>query len=70
MSDGKIRPPWDPATVEALNRWQANSWVHPFTCECGAVLEATSAGWVCLACDYRQDWAWAVMTTEGPPGLF
>lgn len=32
MSDDIIRAPWAPAQVEALNRWQANEWVHPYTC--------------------------------------
>jgi hypothetical protein len=76
--DGLIAAPWTHEQVEALNRWQANDWVHPYTCgnrgEPGhkeyaeahgqhdhGILVATPAGWVCPACDYTQDTAWAGM---------
>ena len=30
--DRHITPPWSPEQVAALNAWQHNPWVHPFTC--------------------------------------
>lgn len=67
MSDGKIYPPWDTATVDALNRWQQRGDVHPFTCNNGgAVLIASSDGWHCPLCAYRQGWAWALMAKASP----
>ena len=65
----KIIPPWDRDTVRGLNRWQANGYVHPFTCaQCRAVLIATKSGWACPVSDGhdRQGWAWAVMASGGP----
>jgi hypothetical protein len=70
----KIAPPWDPETVDALNAYQAEAPMHPFTCphrDAGhpvlvqdrdrGVLTATEKGWVCQDCDYRQGWAWPWM---------
>jgi hypothetical protein len=66
-----IRAPWTAEQVEALNRWQASDFVHPYTCGSGyrtnrsihpdgeGRLVATEHGWVCPNCDYRQEWAWA-----------
>lgn len=70
----RIVPPWSADQVAALNRWQHTDRVHPFTCPEHAapdhaghpVLRATTAGWVCDACDYRQDWAWQAMTEPVP----
>lgn len=65
-----IYPPWTPAQVDALNRWQRAGHVHPFTC--GMVhsgdrdLVATHAGWICPNCDYTQNWAHGMML-EVPP---
>lgn len=69
MSDGRIRPPWDQATVDGLNRWQARRDFHPFTCGNGdgGELVAQADGWHCPLCDYRQDWAWGFMATYSPP---
>lgn len=64
----QIKAPWTLEQVAALNRWQSNDHVHPFTCGSGnrkderhmdkeGVLLATASGWVCPYCDYRQDWA-------------
>ncbi len=70
---------WAPFTaeqVEALNAYQVDGWMHPFTCgPCrdtlgtitpdGALddrlLVATVDGWVCPTCDYTQNWAHAFM---------
>lgn len=73
MSDNQIRAPWTPEQVEALNRWQASDFVHPYTCgHCRDAdpdfplrdehrLTATQSGWVCPTCHYTQDWALAMM---------
>jgi len=69
----QIRAPFTEAQVEALNRWQKNPEVHPFTCGSGhrkdarhldgeGILVATKAGWICPFCDYRQNWAHDFMT--------
>ena len=74
-----VKAPWPPDQVEALNRFQACEWVHPFTCgqrdrathptitngDFG-VLIATENGWICPDCDYTQDWAHAHMLSAPP----
>lgn len=74
MTD-KIRPPWTPQQVSALNKFQRHGGMHPFTCPqpegpVGLTLHpasprllATPDGWACSipGCDYRQDWAHAFM---------
>jgi hypothetical protein len=65
----KIRAPWTPEQVAALNAFQQRGGMHPFTCghehpaHPDAVLEATPKGWRCfvLGCEYEQDWAHAFM---------
>lgn len=64
MSD-KIRAPWTPEQVAALNDYQRSGVMHPFTCghehpaHPNAILTAAPDGWRChvLGCDYEQDWA-------------
>lgn len=67
---GKIVAPWTPDQVDALNRWQATDWVHPFTCvgctPC-RVLHATARGWTCAFCGHEQAWAHDFMAKEPPP---
>jgi hypothetical protein len=68
----EIRPPWDAATVEALNAFQAAGRMHPFTCGNSSrhrTLVATENGWQCLDCEYTQNWAHEFMTdpTLGTP---
>ncbi|KAB2976015.1 hypothetical protein F8R89_30885 [Streptomyces sp. SS1-1] len=66
----KTRAPWTPEQVAALNRFQREGGMHPFTCGAehatgqSPVLVATNGGWVCPdpQCVYRQDWAHAFMT--------
>jgi len=56
----KITAPWTDEQVAALNRWQGNDAVHPFTCpnsHQGRELTATAKGWVCKGCGYKQNWA-------------
>lgn len=74
----RLTAPWTPEQVAALNAWQTNDRLHPFTCgndrmdaahvayqrENGGdfgQLFATTDGWICPVCDYRQDWAYAGM---------
>jgi hypothetical protein len=59
-----IRAPFTPAQVEALNRFQREGGMHPFTC--GAPhwpLVAETDGWHCpvRGCCYWQNWAHAFM---------
>lgn len=74
--DTKIRAPWTPEQVAALNAFQQHGGMHPFTCgnerhDVHYVLIARADGWHCSQppCDYRQDWAHAFMaeprTTSG-----
>lgn len=55
-----------PDEVHSLNEYQNSGFAHPFTCGSGhrtehpdgeGILVATTQGWVCPYCDYRQDWA-------------
>lgn len=69
--DTRIEAPWSDLTVERLNAYQGQTNTHPFTCrnrndgnhvetrpqtDLGQLV-ATNAGWVCLDCDYTQNWA-------------
>jgi len=53
-----IDAPWTPEQVAALQAGQEGGRFHPYTCSngCGP-LTATTEGWVCSGCDYRQTWA-------------
>jgi hypothetical protein len=68
----KVTAPFTLAQVKSLNAYQQSGYIHPFTCGSGrrkdaahfdgeGVLLATADGWVCLFCDYTQDWAHAWM---------
>lgn len=66
------KAPWDAVTVACLNRYQAESRFHPFTCPNdhiddprGRNLVATAEGWICPSCDYRQYWAHEAMCSYG-----
>ena len=67
MSD-TIEKPWTQEQADALNHFQREGRMHPFTCASGnrtnaayldgeGVLFATPNGWICPYCDYRQNWA-------------
>ncbi|MER5875504.1 hypothetical protein ABT119_06185 [Streptomyces sp. NPDC001910] len=64
-----IRAPWTSEQVAALNRFQTEGGMHPFTCAYEhpahpkPVLRAAKIGWRCnvIGCDYEQDWAHAFM---------
>lgn len=68
----KIKAPWTPKQVAALNAWQADAGiVHPYTCgadDCSANLVATVHGWICPLCVHPkqtyQDWAHEVSLTH------
>jgi hypothetical protein len=72
MSDKKyLQAPFTDKQVAKLRNWQRSPMVHPYTCrqrddshrwveefgDYGALLP-TRRGWVCLDCDYTQDWAY------------
>lgn len=72
-----VKAPWTPAQVEALNKFQQERWMHPFTCGSGnrtdekhtdgeGILVATENGWICPFCDYTQDWAHPFMFIPCP----
>lgn len=64
-----INAPWTSEQVDALNRFQQEGGMHPFTCGAlhssgqSPVLDATHSGWICpdSSCEYTQDWAHAFM---------
>lgn len=72
MND-KIAAPFTQEQADALNRFQKRSDFHPFTCptahEERRDLVATTEGWVCPNCDYKQGWAHQFMLTEIPPAF-
>lgn len=69
-----IRAPWTHDQIASLNAYQSAHVMHPFTCAKRGdddhrfllgdygVLLATADGWICIDCDYRQDWAHTFMT--------
>jgi len=62
-----IQAPWTPEQVDALNHYQNEGWMHPFTCPNGhGNLLAIKSGCVCYECDYTQHWAHDFMFTENP----
>jgi hypothetical protein len=61
----RLRAPWTAKQVDALNAYQRSGAMHPFTCpghgRGDRTLVATRRGWICVHCDYTQDWAHAFM---------
>lgn len=63
----KVQAPWSSEVVDALNEWQCDQRVHPYTCahrgdgrhRDEGKLIATPDGWVCPSCTYTQGWAHA-----------
>ena len=69
MSD-TVKAPWTEDQVKNLNAWQQFPYWHPYTCGNDSRHEdlvATKDGWICKNCDYRQDWAMAILATPPPP---
>ncbi len=69
----EIRAPFTIGQVEHLLAWQQSGAVHPFTCgnrgdgkhgtifgDTGALIPTVN-GWICAFCDYKQNWAHAIM---------
>lgn len=64
-----VHAPWTEKQVACLVAWQESSFAHSYTCpnrsdvlhghQYGDIggLKPTTDGWVCLDCDYTQDWA-------------
>jgi hypothetical protein len=56
--------PFNGQQVQSMNGFQVRSGMHPMTCredDCrsatrAAPMTATTLGWMCRDCDYRQDW--------------
>jgi len=67
-NENLIFAPFTPEQVSALNRWQASSYVHPFTCpdnhQGDRNLVAREDGWHCPTCSYQQSWAHRGMLHE------
>jgi hypothetical protein len=69
LKEDKIsKAPWTKEQVNNLNAFQFCGMFHPFTCGSGnrtdadhldgeGVLLATTVGWVCTYCEYKQSWA-------------
>ena len=79
--DGTVSAPFTEQQVERLKNWQNAAHVHPFTCanrndgkhrttHDTGVLVPTIRGWVCLDCDYTQDWAYSLMVEQLPAPLW
>jgi hypothetical protein len=61
-----LKTPWTKEQVDSFNKQQNDGEHHPYTCKNGrnkyhldgeGVLVATTEGWVCPYCDYKQNWA-------------
>lgn len=55
-----VSSPFTDEQVVKLNEYQTFQKFHPYTCGNDSThkpLVATNNGWVCLDCDYTQDWA-------------
>jgi hypothetical protein len=62
------RAPWTLEQVVQLQWWQRSGVAHPYTCGNRSThpnLVPLVTGWICLACDYTQDWAHPVSLSEG-----
>jgi hypothetical protein len=66
-----INAPFTGEQVQSMNGFQTRSLMHPMTCrvdDCRSVngsgpMTATTLGWMCRSCDYRQDWTF-IFTTD------
>lgn len=55
----KNEAPWSEETIEKLKAHQENPMFHPYTCGNNSAhrnLVPTKNGWICLDCDYTQNW--------------
>jgi hypothetical protein len=63
MSDF-VFAPFTNQQVELLNQFQGSGKFHSFTCgsdNCRSILIATTNGWICPNCDYKQNWCHSFM---------
>lgn len=63
------RAPWTAEQIAILARRQQDNTVHPYTCNshgCKRSLLPTSAGLVCPACGYAQNWCLASELASNP----
>ncbi len=51
---------WNEEQIKSLKERQNCNFLHPYTCGngCGDLIP-TEEGWVCLKCEYTQNWAHA-----------
>jgi hypothetical protein len=52
--------PWTLEEIGILAERQLEAPLHPYTCGNNSrhqVLVPTKHGWICIDCDYTQDWA-------------
>ncbi len=63
MSEGEIRAPFTAEQQLALDRWQNDGAVHPFTCPNGHGPLVVGPHWWCRHCVYVQNWAHAIMAS-------
>lgn len=54
--------PWSPEQVDALNRWQNNGHVHPFTCGSGRRMDAAHRSY---QAEFGGDHGQLVATPDG-----
>jgi hypothetical protein len=56
-----VKAPWDAEVIEALTTYQGLWWVHPYTCvdSTHPNLVPTPDGWICVMCEFDQDWAFS-----------
>ncbi len=70
-----LKAPFTDEQVVALNRYQEETFMHPFTCcshdgcerherEDSGMLIATNEGWVCPCGKWKQDWAHEFMLNK------
>jgi hypothetical protein len=55
----KYYAPWTDAQIDCLQVRQNHPLFHPYTCGNNSNhrdLVPTRDGWICLDCDYKQDW--------------
>jgi hypothetical protein len=78
VNEVKVYAPFTSEQVRALLEWQYRQDVHPFTCpnrdngkhrlrrerdaDLGALCPDETKGFLCLDCNYTQDWAYEYMT--------
>lgn len=57
--------PFTSEQIEKLNKYQSNSFVHPYTCKNGHILIPEKEGLICYKCYYSQNWIHDFSVLEG-----